>query len=278
MTEESPYTPIQLGVPPDHEPADAVTVAYLHQNDVTYSWHHSMVGLIGYDMANAGRVLSGGYIAMRCGTDGLVEARNKAVRHFLDDTRAAWLFWIDTDMGFPVDTVERLLDAADAGQRPIVGALCFAQRETTSDDMGGWRTSAIPTIFDWVTVEEQGQDRSGFAVRWDYPGNTVLRCSGTGSACILIHRSVFERIEERFGPHWYDRIPNPSTAQIVAEDLSFCMRALALAIPVYVHTGVVTTHAKRVWVQEEDYWRQRAIDPTPVSVVPVKRDEVAVDA
>jgi hypothetical protein len=245
----------------EREP-DAVVVAYVHSNEVTYSWHHSMTELIGWDFANHGRIVRGGYIAYRAGTDGLVDCRNKAVRDFLVDGRAEWLFWVDTDMGFGADTVDRLMEAADPVERPIAGALCFSQRETSSDDMGGWRCKATPTVMDWVKLDNGQQ---GFAVRWDYPANSVTRVHGTGSACILIHKSAFEKIGDKFGT-WYDRVPNTSTGQLISEDLSFCIRANALDIPIYVHTGVRTTHQKRVWLSDEDYWRQRAVDPPPVTV------------
>ena len=245
-------------------PAEAVTVAYVHQNDVTYSWHHSMIELVGYDMANHGRVMAGGYISMRCGSDGLVEARNKAVRHFLDDRPADWLFWIDTDMGFAPDTIDRLVEAADPVERPIVGGLCFSMRETDSDEVGGWRTAPTPTVFDWAKIPvEDGDPQMGFAVRWDYPANTLVRAAGTGSACILIHRNVFEAMEKEYGPIWYQRVPNTSTGQLVSEDLSFCLRAGAMGIPLHIHTGVKTTHMKPVWLAEEDYWQHRAVSPPP---------------
>lgn len=240
-------------------PAEAVVVAYVHDTEVAYSWHHSMVELIGYDMAKHGRVIRGGYVSIRYGTGGLIEARNQAVNEFLTEGSADWLFWVDTDMGFAPDTIDRLIEAADPVERPIVGALCFSQRELRVDETGGFRTSATPTVFDWAHVGEQ----QGFAVRWDYPADTVVKCAGTGSAAILIHRSVFERIGEKMGPVWYNRVPNPSTGQLVSEDLSFCMRAGALDIPLHVHTGVRTTHLKQVWLAEEDYWRQRAVDPAP---------------
>jgi hypothetical protein len=250
------------------EHGDAVTVAYVHQNDVTYSWHHSMVELVGYDLANHARILRGGYIAMRCGSDGLVEARNKAVRTFLADAAAPWLLWVDTDMGFAPDTVERLLVAADPAGRPVVGALCFSQREIADDGMGGWRCSATPTVFNWRTVTvEDGTQQQGWEVRWDYPANTMVQVGGTGSACILIHRDVFTRIEAEHGPVWYDRVPNTTTGQLISEDLSFCLRAGALGIPMWVHTGVRTTHLKPMWVAEEDYWKQRAVEPPP-AVIP----------
>jgi hypothetical protein len=240
---------------------DAVTVAYVHSNEVAYSWHHSMVEMIGFDMAGHGRIIRGGYIAMRCGATGLVEARNGTVREFLDTRDADWLLWVDTDMGFPADLCERLLEAADPQERPVVGALCFSQRETESDGMGGWRCLAAPTIFDWAVLPS---GRQGFLIRWDYPRDTVVRCAGTGSAAVLVHRSVFERIAEgkpEGWAHWYDMAPNPTTGQLIGEDLSFCARAGALEIPVHVHTGVPTSHQKRLWLCEDDYHRERLTDP-----------------
>jgi hypothetical protein len=243
----------------DWDPADAVTIAYVNHNEVAYSWHHSMVEMIGYDLVRRGRLMQGGYIAYRYGTDGLVDARNKAVEQFLTERESQWLFWIDTDMGFDADTVDRLVQAADPVERPIVGGLCFTQRETAEDGMGGWRTSPAPTIFDWTHVEDQ----QGFSIRWDYPADTVTQCSGTGSACILIHRSVFEKIFEKYGRSWYDKAYNSSMKQETSEDLSFCMRAMALEIPVHVHTGVKTSHQKTVWLSETEY---RGALPSPLKL------------
>lgn len=227
----------------------AVTVAYVHSNDVAYSWHHSMVEMIGHDFAHEGRIVRGGYIAMRCGAAGLVEARNQAITEFLAERDADWLLWLDTDMGFPADLCELLIGAADPVERPIVGALCFTQRETEPDGMGGWRCRAVPTIFDWARLTTG----EGFLVRWDYPRDTVVRCAGTGSAAVLIHRSVFSKIAAKYGPCWYDMAPNPTTGQLIGEDLSFCARAGAAGVPVHVHTGVITSHMKRVWLSENDY-------------------------
>lgn len=236
--------------------AGAVALAYVHSERVSYSWHHSVVELMGFDIANAGRVVRGGFVSIHCGTDGLVDARNKAVSTFLTERTAEWLFWVDTDMGFAPDTLERLMGAADPEHRPIVGALAFSQRQTDSDGRGGWRCQATPTVFDWEEVD----GKTGFSVRWDYARNTVTRAAGTGSACILIHRDVFKKIAAEHGATWYNRIPNPSLKQMTSEDLSFCMRAGALDIPVHVHTGVEATHHKPIWLAEDDYLRQRAVD------------------
>jgi hypothetical protein len=250
--------------------SESVAVAYVNTSEVTYSWHHSMVELIGWDLANHGRIIRGGYIAMRSGTNGLVEARNLAVKQFLNEGKADWLFWIDTDMGFAPDAVDKLMAAADPVHRPVVGGLCFTQQETASDEMGGWKTAAAPTVFDWTTAG----DEQGFAVRWDYPKDSLVRCSGTGAACILIHKSAFEKVAANYGPVWYDRLPNPSQGRLIGEDLSFCVRLGALDIPIFVHTGVKTTHQKLQWVGEDIYDAQRA--GTRGADVPPATDEVAV--
>jgi hypothetical protein len=253
--------------------AGAVAVGYVYNGrDVAYSWHHSVIELIGWDFAHEARILRGGYVAYKCGTDGLASARNNAVKLFLGERQADWLFWIDTDMGFAPDTIDRLLAVADPVERPMVGGLAFTQQEAAPDGMGGWRCRAAPTVFDWAVLDD-GQ--MGFTVRWKYPPDALTRVGGTGSACILVHRSVFERVEARFGRVWYDRVPNTTTGQLLSEDLALCLRAGALDIPIHVHTGVQTTHQKTLWLAEDDYYGQVALSQL-VPPVPAATEETAV--
>jgi hypothetical protein len=55
------------------------------------------------------------------------------------------------------------------------------------------------------------------------------------------------------GPHWYSRLTNPTTGQLLSEDLSFCARAVQADFPIHVDTSVKTTHMKTQWVSEADY-------------------------
>ena len=237
---------------------DAVTLAYVHDATVAFSWHASLHNLTMADLAGPRRIYRGGEVAIRCASAGqLAEARNRAVAHFLADGRAPWLFWTDTDMGFAPDTLERLLAAADAEERPVVGALCFASQEVEPDGMGGWRAQATATIFDWI---REG-DLEGFAARADYEPVSPLACDATGMACTLIHRSALERIGRDWGPVWYDRIAAREGS--VGEDLSFCMRLRDAGVPLHVHTGIRTTHLKRLWLAEGDYRRPEP-GPAPV--------------
>lgn len=247
---------------PAEDRSTAVTVGWVHRNQVDYSFFHSLVQVLGWDAEHLGRVWRGGFVAERGGTGDLAAARNKGVRDFLADNRADWFMWVDTDMGFEANTIDRLMEAADPVTRPIVGALCFAQREDEQDGIGGYRTVAWPVVMDWNVVNERG----GWQIRWDYPRNTLTQVHGTGSACVIIHRSVFEKIRDEYGPDWsswYTRVINPTTGELVGEDLSFCLRVMRAEIPMFVHTGVQTTHLKPIWLSEQDYWRQRALTPEP---------------
>lgn len=265
--------------PPADPKVDGVVLAYVGSNEVTYSWHQSLTRLRDLDSQLHKRMHpdnGGGFISIRHGTGGLVAGRNQAVHEFLTEfPDAQWLFWLDTDMGFPADTLELLIGAADPIERPIVGALCFSLRELDPDGVGGWRTQPVPTIYDWIHVPDGQSEASGYAVRWDYPPDTVTQCHATGSACVVIHRSALEKIEAEFGT-WYDRVPNPSTSQFLGEDLSFCVRAGALGIPIFVDTRVKTTHSKRVWISEDDYIQYRVVrelvDKPQGSTLPVYVD------
>ncbi|PWK81721.1 glycosyl transferase family 2 [Lentzea atacamensis] len=255
--------------------SDAVLAAYLHPNSVSHSFSDSLMRLFAYDIQHAGHVARGGGPAMfRCGSGGLVEARNDVVKHFLSGS-ADWLWFVDSDMGFAPDTVDRLLEVADPATRPVVGGLCFGLRETAPDGLHGWETRSFPTLYDWG---RKNDGETGFVVRRDYPVNAVTQVAGTGAACLLMHRSVLQRIADELGEVWFDRTRYPS-GKPVSEDLSFCSRLGALGVPVFVHTGVRTNHHKQVWVSEQDYWASVQVPPateqTAVIVPVMKRPQNA---
>lgn len=227
-----------------------VKIAYLHTHQVSHSWHQSLLTLAMYDATHHGRVVEAGPpLAVRCDSGGLVAGRNLAVQHFLDQTPHEWLFFIDTDMGFEPNIVDRLVEAADPTERPVVGALCFSAREVRPDGMGGYRIVPTPTLFN-IAKTEDGQ--VGFAIRYDVPDNTLVQVAATGAAALLIHRSALVTLRDKYGDHWFDQVKYAS-GELLSEDLSFCYRLCAAAIPIFVHTGVPTTHHKSIWIGPEDY-------------------------
>lgn len=250
-TEPEPLPSTLLAGSPEGIAGGTVQIAYLHPGQVSHSWHMSLMNAIAYDKSVGLNVFDHAPLAVSCsGPNSLVEGRNFAATHFLDKTDAEWLMFIDTDMGFEADAIERLLLAADADLRPVVGGLCFALKHMGPDGKGGFVVRPIPTLFMWAKTRDQG---FGFANRFRYPPETLVQVAGTGAAFLLIHRSVLVRIRAaEGGDTWFNFIQYQDGMQ-VSEDLSFCYRVGQLALPVFVHTGIKVSHHKEFWLSEDDY-------------------------
>lgn len=235
----------------------AVLAVTLTDGTCTASYTESMIRAIGWDAVHDGHLIrGGGPMLLPASTNTLVEQRNKAAEFVLDESQADWLLFVDSDMGFDEDAVDRLLDAADPDERPVMGALCFGLKRVKSDMRGGWITDPFPTLYDWKT-NDAGE--SGFALRMVYNPNTVTRVAATGAAFLLIHRSVLGKLRAEYGDCWFDRGRLAEDQGLMGEDISFCARAGRIGIPIHVHTGVETTHRKPVWVNQDYYLSQQAM-------------------
>lgn len=243
---------------------DAVCVAYLHSNEVAHSWNVSIENTRMMDLAGPQRLLRGGWIAQYGNEASYDTARNKVAKEFLDNRDSEWLWWVDSDMGWAPEALEQLMAIADPELRPIVGALCFGNTPASDDGMNGQGFRIFPTAY---AIDER-DDKAGFSPIYGYPANEVIQVGGTGSAFVVIHRSVFQKIRNKFGDVWYDRIHHPKNETPFGEDLSFCIRATLCDVPIFVHTGVRTNHFKWAYLTERAYFQQL--------VAPPATDEVAV--
>lgn len=233
-----------------------VTVGYLHPGEYAACFAESLIDLLFYDAYGSQRVTSHsfGKLANECGSGGIVAGRNDIAKVVCDKSESEWLWFIDSDMGFAPDTVDRLVDAADPVLRPVVGGLAFAQKKDGHADFYGIRYRAQPTIYDFRETE----DAVGVVPRFDYPRDELVTVAATGGACILIHRTALEAVRAKYGDVWFDTITHPKGATF-SEDLSFCIRLAACDIPIHVHTGIKTTHDKGgVFYDEAFYDRQQA--------------------
>jgi GT2 family glycosyltransferase len=187
----------------------------------------------------------------------VARARNRIVKEFLALDGIDWLFFIDTDMVFNGDIVDRLVAAAHPEKRPIVGGLCFAYMADL--DRKFW-----PTLYSWIP----GTERLRRLIT--YAPDTLIPVAATGAACLLIHRSVLVAMREKFPPPrpWFNETPFYEkdddgeilweTGDEYSEDISFCLRAQALGFPVHVHTGIAVGHMKEFELDESMYRAEQA--------------------
>jgi len=234
-----------------------VAVGFLDPGHWSHCFGQSLIDLYLCDAFGSKRMVPHGkQLRDNAQAGGIVAGRNQIAAKFLDATECEWLFMVDSDMGFAPDTVDRLIAAADPKTRPVVGGLCFSLRRDTAGEFYGQKYVVVPTCFEYVDTDTE----VGFRSILDYPRDALFPVSGTGAACMVIHRSALESIRAKAGDHWFDQITHPNGSTVFSEDLSFCIRVASVDLPVMVHTGVRTTHDKHgVFLDEDEYDRCRAL-------------------
>src|SRR6185436_12739012 len=122
-----------------------------------------------------------------------------------------------------------------------------------------------PTLFGLVADQENPQ-----VIRYHaWPPNALFEVSATGAACLLIHKSVFERIRDVKVPSrrgkagfndafpWFQETEHDGGP--VSEDITFCWRALQCEIPIHVNTAVQLGHIKDRELTLDTYLAQRGL-------------------
>lgn len=222
---------------------DRVVVAYVHPAEIPVAFHSSLFGMVLRDRATSRRIVN---VRGENSSANITNARNRLTRRFLEEDAAEWLVWIDADMQFDPDLVDRLLDSAHDVSAPVVGALCFGI------DCG----RVFTTMYQFVT-DEAGVTTT---LRMEaFPDRGKVQVGATGAACFIVHRRVLEAVAALPGTDpafpWFQETSlhgNP-----VGEDVTFFLRVGGADFPVYVDCGIRVGHQKSIIVDAEMFLRQR---------------------
>lgn len=215
----------------DPSPARNVILSFCHPGTVTTDF---MLSVLAASRAKDTPIL--GVVEVRSGPL-LTAARNEQARSFLEDQPdAEWLWMVDTDMVFNPGALPALLESADPETKPVVGGLCMTIMQG----------QLLPSMYYARRAEDNnGKFTFNPVAQWE-PGS-LLRVDGTGCACLLVHRSVFKRLNEANPADeglWFAEMIVDGT--LLGEDLSFCLRCAMAEIPVLVNTAVEVGHIKPV--------------------------------
>ena len=173
----------------------------------------------------------------------LTSQRNEAVQRMRGD----WLMFIDDDMVWQPDAVQKIVEAREEHDLDMLGGLCFRRAEPYQ-----------PTLF----MRERA-DGGAYNFLETWPADEIVEVDATGCAFLLIHKRVFEMIAGgEMPPHEYrvrEGGPPPNFFRwegTMGEDLRFCQDAKAAGARIWVHTGVEIGHVTEIKVGHRDFLMQ----------------------
>jgi hypothetical protein len=161
-----------------------------------------------------------------------------------------WLFFLDSDVMLPPDAIEKLLNA----NLPIVNGMYVSKKKPGEGFL--WDL--------WIRVRDAvGEKGLTQVISW---GNErYVRADVVGAGCMLVHRSVFEKIQEKYPKiPWFffangrklvdffdvKLLPDPFMVA-VSEDFWFCLLAKAAGFDIIVDTSVKCGHIGTMELNEK---------------------------
>ena len=148
----------------------------------------------------------------------LWKVRNSLTRAFMASDKTH-LFFLDDDVIPPANAIIKLL----SHNLPIVSGM-YRRRDDPH----------YPILL-YLTRNRKTGHVTRFSYRHKFkPPKGLIKCHATGAGCLLIERSVLEKI----GDPWFVAHDKP----FLGEDIDFCLKGLARGYGIYVDTRVECLH------------------------------------
>ncbi len=189
----------------------------------------TMLAMVNYS-ANNGIEIKDIGITERCLID---DARNTLTETFLASP-TEWLFWMDSDMTFPKDTLVKLFDLAETKDAKMITGVYYQRR-------GG----NLPCLWSRNQETEEGQLTGVNTLKGKenkYMGSFLIispdkkepfEVHSAGYGCVLIHRSVFEMMDRP----WFQFIKG-----VCSEDFYFFVKAHELGFKLWAEPTIDLGH------------------------------------
>lgn len=161
---------------------------------------------------------------------GIARNRNLLAGWFLQESDAEWLLWVDSDMVFTAEHLEKLLNANE----PLIAAHALRVNPATRETAPAAVNRQPDGSFTPVKVREGARG--------------VIGVDGVGMAFTLVHRDVYESVGAETGHPHRERFAEPITSEmkpfLVGEDVAFCLSAQEKGFAPMLHQGVRVGHVK----------------------------------
>ena len=145
------------------------------------------------------------------------------------EMEADYIFWLDSDMVFAPETLEKLWENRDKAD--ILTGLYFRRVQPYT-----------PVLFDQLDIDDKGCHWTDFKEIPDEP----FEVGGCGFGCVLMPTNIFFDVLSKFGAMF-------TPVASVGEDLSFCWRARQCGYKIACIPDVQLGHVGRYIITKEFY-------------------------
>lgn len=147
-------------------------------------------------------------------------ARNNLARQAIKE-EADWVLWLDSDMVFAPDTLQRMLKVCTENDIDFLTALCFRRKPPYT-----------PCLFDRLEKVEKG---ASYTALLSVPEGR-FKVGGCGFAGVLMSLDVLISVGARFNGRLFDPIDG------FGEDVSFCWRARQCGYDIWCDSDIEFGH------------------------------------
>lgn len=147
------------------------------------------------------------------------------------------VLWLDSDMDFEPDLMQRLSARLDEGREFVTG-LYFTRKAPIK-----------PNIFESCGYfhDEEKQEVTPLAVNyWEYPKDDIFPIAACGFGGCMMTTDLIKRVGEEFGMPF-------SPILGFGEDLSFCTRAKQVGAELYCDSSIKMGHVGYGSITESNY-------------------------
>jgi hypothetical protein len=166
---------------------------------------------------------------------------HSAARNYLAATmRGEWLLMLDTDLTFDADLCARMVNTMRLYQIDVLtGLYCFKAPPHN------------PVLY-WWNPETEKAEIIG-SIEDDGCGPRIFEVGAAGGGCLMIRRSVFDRIRKELGEQPFDHVPNKHIkGAAMGEDHSFFHRCRQLDIKAYCAWDIHAYHLSNQGVDPDN--------------------------
>ena len=133
----------------------------------------------------------------------LVYDSRNALAEYAISKNTDLVLWLDSDMIFPPELLERLRADIESG-KDIVSGLCFCRRYPY-----------LPVVYEKMELDGERPITSSYV---DYPEDEMFRVAGCGFGVVMMRTDVLRKITDKYHTV-FSPLPH------FGEDFSFCIRA-----------------------------------------------------